>query len=209
MIGVFLLCVAFAFGMPWWRVLVLAAVLVAPLVVAVVIAVVTWRSRGSDDNRSALFCEGVASELRAGASLRQALSAAALSVGCAPPMVDSPLSAVAGALSGQFADIADELELTIVAAARSGSAAAAIFDELGSLALAQSEIRREVRIATAPARATALVFMGVPAIFVVTRLSSGQTRALLESTQQRMVTLLGLGLFLLGLTVSCLVAWRA
>ncbi|MGB8360571.1 MAG: hypothetical protein WCE80_04160, partial [Acidimicrobiia bacterium] len=77
MIGVLLLGAAVAAGVPLWRVLLLAAVIAMPLAVAMVVVIVVWRSRGDDDRRSTLFCEGVASELRAGASLRQALSLAA------------------------------------------------------------------------------------------------------------------------------------
>lgn len=209
MIGVVLLCAAVVAGMPWWRVLLLAAVLTAPLVVAVVLAVVAWRSKGSEDDRPVLFCEGVASELRAGATLRQALSTAAVSVGCAPPAIDSPMREASADLAAQFAGIGEELRLTIDAAARSGSASAAVFGELGSLALARAEISHEVRIATAPGRATAMVLIGAPLVFVLNRLASGEARALLASPQQRFVTLLGLGIFLAGLAVAFLVARRA
>jgi Flp pilus assembly protein TadB len=204
-----LLCVAVVAGVSWWRVLLLAAVLTAPLLVAVAMTIVVWRSRGSEDDRTILFCEGVASELRAGATLRDALSTAVVSLGGAPPALDSSLDEFSAELAARFDGIGEELRSTIPAAARSGSAAAAIFGELGSLALAQSEIRHEVRIATAPGRASAMVFIGAPLTFVVSRLVSGEAQALLASPQQRLVTLLGLGIFLVGLTVVALVVWRA
>lgn len=209
MIGALLLGVAIVAGLPWWRVVLLAAVLTTPLIAAVLIAIGAWRSRRREDDRSALFCEGVASELRAGATLRRALSTSALSVGCDPPRIDTPLGESAAELAAQFEDVAEELRLTIVTATRSESGAAAIFEELGSLAVAQSEIRREVRVATAPGRATALLFIGAPVVFVLTRLSSGEAQALLASPQQRVVALLGLGLFLAGLALATFVVWRA
>jgi hypothetical protein len=208
-IGVALLCVAVVAGLSWWRVLLLAAVLTAPFVVAAVVAVAAWRSKGSDDNRSALFCEGVASELRAGATLRHAVSTAAISLGCPPLSVDSPLSESSADLASQFEDVGQELRLIIDAAAKSGSASAAIFEELGSLALAQSEIAHEVRIATAASRATAMVFIGAPLFFALSRLASGEVGVLLASPPQRLVTLLGLGVFLTGLAIAALIAWRA
>jgi hypothetical protein len=208
-IGLVLLCVAILAGVPWWRVLLLAAVLTVPFLVAVAVVVVVWRSRGSEDNPSVLFCEGVASELRAGATLRHALSTAAVSLGCVPPAADSSLHESSAEIAAQFGGIGEELRLIIDAAARSGSATAAIFEELGSLALAQSEIRHEVRIATAPGRATAMLFIGAPLVFVLSRLASGEARALLSSPQQRVVTLLGLGIFVAGLAMASLVVWRA
>jgi len=208
-IGVLLLGAAVAVGVPMWRVLLLAAVIAMPLVVAMVVVIVVWRSRGSDDRRSTLFCEGVTSELRAGASLRQALSLAAVATGCPAPPTDSTLGAAAGELAGHYEAIRGELALTIDAAARSGGAAADIFEELGSLALARSEIRHEVRVATAPGRAAASVLVGAPVVFVLNRLASGEVRSLLASSQQRIVALFGLGLFLMGLLIACFVAWRA
>lgn len=209
MIGAVLLGTAIIAGLAWWRVLLLAAVLTTPIVTAAALVVVAWRSKGSESNRPALFCEGVASELRAGATLRHALSTAAVSLDCAPPTAHVPLHESSADLAAQFDGISEELRRIVDATARSGSASAAIFDELGALAVAQSEIKREVRIATAPGLATAMVFVGAPSIFVLSRLSSGQARVLLVSPQQRLVTLLGLGLFLAGLAAAWFVVWRA
>lgn len=209
MIGFVMVAAALAAGLAPWRVVMLAAVLLVPLPALAAVVVLAWKARHTEDNRAALFCEGVASELRAGANLRLALATTAVSLGGPVPADDIPLSDVATEMAARFAGIEEELRLTIVTAARSGSAAAAIFDELGALALAQSEIAHEVRMATAPGRATALVFIGAPLTFVLSRLSSGQAKALIASPQQRVVTLLGLGLFVVGLTIASVVAWRA
>jgi len=116
---------------------------------------------------------------------------------------------VAAQVADAFPSIARELELTIVAAARAGSDAAGLFDEIGSLAIAQSEIRREIQVATAPGKATALVLLGAPLVYLVGQTASGRLGSHLASSQQRLVAMVGLGLFLLGLSVACLVLWRA
>jgi hypothetical protein len=102
---------------------------------------------------------------------------------------------VAAIVSEWFPVIGEELRLTVLTAARAGSGSAALFDEMGSLALAKSEIRREVRVATAPGRVTALVLLGAPLTYLF--------------SQQRTVALAGMGLFLTGLGAAGLVMWRA
>lgn len=204
-----LLAVAIAAGVPWWRVILLATVVAAPLVAFGLVAVLSWRTRSALDAAPALFCEAVAAELRAGASLRHALSAAATSVGAEPPHPDASLDEAAARLGRAFEGIGEELRLTITAVARSGSGAADVFDELGALALAQSEVEREVKVATAPGRATALVLMGAPLLFVANRLMSGDLATLLASPQQRVVALVGLGLFVTGLSVAWAVVFGA
>lgn len=204
--------VAFAVGVEPRRLLLLVATVHLPLVLAVLIGLHWYRSRPDDTARPSLFCLGVASELRAGASLRDALTTAATSVGIrATPgsTSGSPTAEVAARLAEEFPAIGPELQLTVMAAARSGADSAALFDEIGSLAIAQSEIRREVSIATAPGRATALVLVGAPIAYLVQRLGSGGLAPLLESPEQRIVSVLGLGLFLLGVLATGAVMWRS
>lgn len=209
MIGMVMLATATAAGLAWWRVLLLALVLVAPQLTCALMVLVVWRARPGDDVSAALFCEGVASELRAGATLRHALTAAAIGLGISPPDPHVSIEDVAAEVASSFDEVAEELRLTIVTAARAGSGAAGIFDELGSFALAQAEIEHELRVATAPGKATALILVGAPLLFVIGRITSGQASALLSSFQQRVVTLLGLGVFLFGLALASAVVWRA
>jgi len=122
----------------------------------------------------------------------------------APPIIE--VAADVGAL---FPAIGEELRLTVISAARSGSRAADLFDEIGSLAIAQSEIRREVRIATAPGRATAMLLVGAPMAYLLTRVGSGGLDSLLESSQQRAAVLAGLALFGFGAVWAVVVAWKA
>jgi hypothetical protein len=207
------MAVAFALGVDLRRLALLAGAVYVPMAVGALIAVHWLRSRPEHTGSPALFCEGVASELRAGATLRDALATVATSAGSPSTSVglsSSPsMAEVAAQVSKDFPPIAEELRLTIIAASRSGSDAAALFDEIGTLAIAQTEVRQEVRMATAPGRATALVLLGAPLVYVVGQLGSGGFGRLLESSEQRVVALMGLGLFVLGLASACLILWRA
>lgn len=209
MIAAVWIAAALALGVDPRRLAVLALAVYLPFVVAGALAVVVWRGRPRSDVRSALFCEGVAAELRAGASLLDAMRSSARSVGIAGDAVGESAHSVARVVSEKFSDIGNEVLLTVRNAARSGSDTAAIFDEIGSLALAQAEISREVRTATAPGRATALILTAAPLVYLISQLGSGGLGRLVASSQQRTVTLIGLGLFLAGLGTACLVVWRA
>lgn len=212
MIVVLGLAVAHALGVGLRRLALLAAAVYLPWAVALLVAWIVWRARPGDDNRPSLFCEGVSAELRAGGSLRDALATASTSVGAELPglrLGSQPIIEVAADVAALFPAIGEELRLTVINAARSGSRAADLFDEIGSLAIAQSEIKREVRIATAPGRATAMLLVGAPAAYLVSRVSSGGLDRLLESSQQRAAVLAGLAMFGLGAGWAVVVAWKA
>ena len=213
MIVVVGIVVAHAIGVDVRRVALLAAAVYLPWAVAVMVAMVAWRARPDDDHGPSLFCEGVSAELRAGATLRDALATASGSIGSIEPSelrTDiAPISEVAAATGALFPTIGEELRLTVLNAARSGSQAADLFDEIGSLAISQSEVKREVRIATAPGRATAMLLVGAPVAYLLTRAGSGGLDRLLESGQQRAAVLVGLALFGLGAAAAIVVVWRA
>lgn len=207
------LAVAFALGVDLRRLTLLAGAIYLPLVVAGLIALYWFRARPDNSNSPALFCEAVASELRAGANLRDALTTAATSVGGDANSVDlppgSPTTEVASRVAAAFPTIEEELRLVVIAASRSGSDAAALFDEIASLSIAQAEVSREVRVATAPGRATALVLIGAPVFYLASQASSGGLSSLLASPEQRVAAVIGLGLFVAGLAWASLVLWRA
>jgi hypothetical protein len=207
------LAAAYAAGVDLRRIGLLAATAYFPWAVAVAVVWVAWKMRPDEDQRPSMFCEGVAAELRAGATLRIALASASASVGCADSVAArfraGPISEVAATADELFPGIGDELALTIVNAWRSGSQAADLFEEIASLAIAQSEIRREVRIATAPGRATAMLLVAAPAAYLLSRASSGDIEQMVESGQQRVAVLAGLALFLLGAAAATVVVWRA
>lgn len=206
------LSVALGLGMEPRRLMVLTLALLAPLAGLAALGLLLWRSRARRDNRAALFCEGVASELRSGAPLRQALAAAAASVGDAvhtPALTRTSLSEVAEHVAHEFPDIGPELELTIKSAATAGASTADLFDEIGSLAIAREEIANEVRIASAPARATALLFIAAPLTYVLIQAQTGGLGRLLAVPGQRIPTIIGLALFLGGLLAVSLVLRRS
>ena len=208
------LAAAFALGVDLRRLLLLAGALYLPLACACAIALLAWKARPDTPHVSTVFCEGVAAELRAGSTLRDSLLTAATAVGRDVSGLTSashaaPIGEVASEIAIGFPDIEQEVRLTVLNAARAGSDAADLFDEIGSLAMSKNEIRHEVRVATAPARATALFLVGTPVVYMANRLTSGGLDSLVASTPQRVVTILGLGLFLIGAMATSLLVWRA
>lgn len=202
---------ALVVGVDIRRVGFLAVALYLPVVVVGLVAIAMWKTRGDTEARSALFCEGVASELRAGSPLLNALTAARASVGSQHRATEhgSSIADVAEALGEEFKDVGIELEMTIKTAARSGSQAADLFDEIGSVAIARSEISHEVRVASSPARATAVVFVAVPVIYLVIQAQSGTLTHLLAAPEQRIAGVAGLLLFVVGIVSAALLMWRA
>lgn len=195
------------------RVGVLAAALYLPIITLALVALVAWISRRTTDSRPALFCEGVAAELRSGSPMRDAVAAAATSTGAsvlaALPRSGASLAAVAHAARVEFEDVGEELELTIETVARSGARAADLFEEIGSMAIAKTEMVNEVRIASAPAKATAVVFLTAPLIFLFAQGRSGALSALLATPEQRAVSAVGMFLFVAGLMSVGALMWRA
>jgi Flp pilus assembly protein TadB len=211
MIELLALAVALAAGIDVRRVGLLAITLYLPVVVVGMAAISMWRARRDAEDRSALFCEAVASELRAGSPLREALSAAGASVRGSYRAADpgSSIDEIARALGDEFEDVGVELEMTIKTAARAGSRAADLFDEIGSVAIARSEISHEVRVGSSPARATAIVFVSVPVIYLVIQARSGTMTGLLAAPEQRIAGVAGLLLFMAGIVSAALLMWRA
>lgn len=202
---------AWALGADPRRLLVLVVALLWPIAIVGLVALAMWSSRRDRTPRSALFCEAVSADLRAGSPLAEALISALISVGgWTPPTSDYvPLTGLADLVAVEFADVGLELETTIAAAARSGGASADLFREIGALAIARSEVDYEVRISTAPARATAFVFLAAPTAYLIARLNSGSLSDLVASPAQRVTGLAGLGLFALGLSIAAVVLWRS
>lgn len=213
MIELTLLGLAYLAGVDLWRLTLLGGAVVAPLVTLPLIVIVVIKGRQAQDDRAPLFCDAVASELRSGSSLAGALTSAAISVELwdgepTPAAVISP-RVVAEAAGREFAGIAAELKATIDAASRAGGRAADLFEELGALAIAQSEIAREVRISSAPARATAWFFLFAPTAFITVQARSGGLDALVQAPEQRVAVVAGVSLFLLGLGAVAALLWRA
>ena len=146
---------AVAVGLEFRKMVLLAGVVLAPLAILGGLAVLYWRQRSVTESRAVMFCEGVASELRSGSPLGHALAAAAVPV--EEPVLDAltpatPQAEAAHLVGEAFPEVGPELESTITAAFKSGSKSADLFDEIGSLAIAQAEVSREVRVARSEER---------------------------------------------------------
>ncbi len=209
---VVLLSIGFALGADPRKLALLAVTVLVPQLILVAGVAAVWLSRRRSDPTAALFCEGVASELRAGATLRDAIAATGTFLAL-PKLADharnDSLSRAAAEARVVFPTIARELETTITRVADSGGAAADLFDEIAALALAQEEIRREVLVASAPARAATGLFVVLPAGYLLYRWTSGGLADLAGSSVQVTMTVIGLGLFLVGLAVAVLLVWKS
>ena len=203
---------AYLAGVGLVRLLLLGTVLFAPFALVPMVLVLLMYSRRSLDDRAPLFCDGVASELRSGATLRSALLTSARSLDIAIRSTDpddlAPVDAVAAAVVSELPALSPELESVVQASARSGGAVADLFDELSAITIAQNEIAREVRIASAPARATAWFFVLAPTAFIVVRVASGSFDGLLAVSGQRIAAVVGMALFGAGLVSVWLLMWR-
>ena len=208
-----LIAFALAVGIEWRRIAVLTMVVVAPLPMAGLVAIHWWRSRPGPSMRPARFCEAVSGELRAGASLRASLETAALSVEAIEVArccrIGAPMDQIARAASADFAEIGPELGALLARADGLGVSPAALFDEIGALALAQIEVAHEVSMAAAPARATGAVLLLGPVLAIGWAVTEGRLDRLLLQPAQRAAALLGLGLAGAGITLSVLILRRA
>lgn len=195
------------------RLILLALALFAPIALVPLVLVAVVHSRRSPDDRAPLFCDNVASELRSGATLRSALLTAAKSVDANLNSADAgdlaSIDALAAAVGHDLPAISPELESLVSASARSGGAVADLFDELAATTIAQNEIAREVRVASAPARATAWFFVLAPTSFIAIRAATGSFDGLLAVPGQRITAVVGMTLFFAGLAAVWLLMWRA
>lgn len=213
MIETLTLGAAYLLGVPGWRVALLALLVWAPLAAFPLMVLVLLRAKKAHDPRPSDFCQGVASELRSGATLQHAVRAAAVSVGVRLSESSSGHEQTPGemadALSVELGSIGRELRAILRAAPRSGARAADLFDEIGSYAIARAEMSHEVRIASAPARATAWFFLLAPVIYLWVEMRSGSLGGLLRAPQQRLPAVIGLTLFLVGLAAVVILMRRA
>lgn len=178
----------------------------------IVVPLVAWAHLKPASRRSnaVAFCEAMSSELRSGATLVDALRAAGKASGleALTESFDSATATEMGRIvAGEFEDVGREIAAAVEAVTRSGAPSAELFDEIGSLALAQSEITREVRIASAPARATVIIFVAAPFLYLGQRMSSGGLADLMATPAQRGVALVGMVLLAAGV-ISVLVLVR-
>ena len=207
-----LISAAMLAGVDFRALALLAAALLFPVWALAACLLHVVRNRTSTEGDGVLFCQAVARELRAGATLRDSLHAGALlvdRVDLAAAIADSGrLGDVSSRLSAAFPELSPELGLVVGAVSNTGTAAAPLFEELGDVALATVELSEEVRVATAPARASALVLIGLPLAFIAHQTSTGRIGDLLATPGQRLLALTGLALVVVGLVLSIIFVRR-
>lgn len=119
------------------------------------------------------------------------------------------MSEVARDARAEFVEIGPELGALLARVDGLGVSPAALFDEIGGLALAQVEVAHEVSVATAPARATGAVLLVLPLLAVGWALTRGDVATYLQQPAQRAAVLTGAGLVVAGLAASALILRRA
>jgi hypothetical protein len=202
-----------AAGVEWRRLALLALGLTAPIPFMGLVALAWWQARPGLSMRAVRFCEAVSAELRAGASLRQAVERSAVAVDAGEvarlAREGAPMAVVARAASAEFDDVGQELAALVARAGDIGVPPAALFDEIGGLALAQVEVTQEVSMASASARATGVVLVGAAVVGVGWALSSSGLEPLLRHPAQRASAIIGVLLVASGLALSILILRRA
>ncbi len=207
-----LVAAGLAAGVDWRRLGLLAFAIALPLPAALIVGFHSWRERPDASMRAPRFCDAISTELRAGASFRSALETAARSVEATELVglirLGAPMGDVARAASAEFAEIGQELGALLTRTDGMGVAPAALFDEMGNLALAQVEVAHEVAAATAPAKATGVVLLIAPIAAIAMTANRGFD-AYLAQPAQRAAALLGMGLTCAGLVTAAVILRRA
>jgi hypothetical protein len=202
-----------AAGVDWRKLTLLALGIAAPAPFLGLVALAWWRARPAQSLRAVRFSDAVSAELRAGASLRQAVEKSALSVDAGDVArlcrEGAPMPVIANAASTDFEEVGPELGALLARSGDIGVSPAALFDEIGGLALAQVEVAHEVSMASASARATAAVLVGAAVVGVGWALSRGALEPYLRQPAQRTAVVLGAALVASGLAVSILIVRRA
>ena len=207
------LCLAalIAVGGAWPLVLAAAMSLFLPWFAAAMLAMLLVKQRLRQDrtSRDVRFSRGVADELRAGASLRDAVAAAAEDIGevrlARSCRIGRSYQEVAALLQHALPEIGEQGATAVHVAGLSGGRAAETFEALALVAADDQELEGEVRAATAQVRASAAVIAAVPVLLVVGLISVGRL-SIVTSGGSIATTLLMFGGGLIS--VGWLVIWR-
>ena len=180
MIEAVLLGGAMVAGAPWALVGLLSVGMLSPWVGGVAVLALGLLggeppTRWSVDVR---FCRSVADELRAGASLRNALAVAAHEIGhdalAGACRVGRPFGEVADMVSQRLPGVGPVAAGAIRIAGESGGMVADSFEAIALLASDEQELRNERKAATAQVRASALVISAVPVALLAGLMVSGR-----------------------------------
>ncbi len=176
-------------------------------------AMVGKRRRMTDE---AVFLQATALELRAGASLRSALDAAADRAPHLPleaikrrAAAGVPIDELAGGLQTALPRYGRVAAAALTAAAVTGGRVAGVFDSLAQIAAEDRELDRERRAATATARLSAWVVGGLPFAFLLFGAATGRFGSLVSSTLGVAIVAVGAGLIALGGLVVSVMLRRA
>lgn len=205
-----LVSLALVMGVDWRAIAILSFSLLAPVWAALGVGVLVIRSRQQKTTSDAVFCHTVARELRSGASLRWALASASRVAGGPEPTARALETGerwrlILPELVRSYPDIGPELAVVIESTSASGAYSSELFEELGDIAIGQLETGEEIRIATASARASAMVLVGLPISFLLYQLQAGNLMSLLGRPGSGLLALIGLVLTLTGIAVSLLI----
>ena len=155
------------------------------------------------EESEAAYLSAIAGDLRAGSSLRFALSAAArqgdgLHLGRAARLAEAgqPLGGVADELEVALPRLGGLAASAVRTAGITGGKVADVFDGLALLATDELDLIRERRAATAQARFSAWIVAGIPLVYLVVAGVTGRL-AVLSASGPIGLVLLSLGLLLL------------
>lgn len=185
---VVLIGLSVAAGMPWPHLVAVTAFVVQPAwaaTAAIGAGLLDSRAARSAPDDETVMLAGIASELRSGRSLRQALA------GPVERSVDHPLSAV-GRLARAgvpIDDLADALRMafpqagslvgpSVAMLATTGGPAAAVFERLAASRAIEAAVERDLRAAKAPGRVSASVLFALVMVACLWLVGSGRVAEL-------------------------------
>ncbi|MDE0122535.1 MAG: type II secretion system F family protein [bacterium] len=210
-------------GMDWRLVTLLALAILQPWLVIALVGVLVLvearrvRRQGSGCSEEAQVLLGVAGELRAGLGVRSAMAAAGqrssrLDFHPVRRLVASgaPLDRISEAVTEAMPVHGSLASAALRVADRTGGRVAEVFDSAAALALEEDELRQERRAATAQARTSAVVVVGIPVLVVIYRILSGSlSRSLSANPLSALLTVAGITLLALGVAVMLVLIKRA
>lgn len=201
-----------------WRLLALAAGAIwAPTPSAIALAAAAVAGRRAEARAGAgsdvRFAEAVIGELRAGASLRAALRVACTERPEAAPIVrrlevGQPLDQAVEGLSSLLPSIGHLVETAVVVGG-GGGRMLPVFEELMVHAAAHDAAEAEIRTAVAPVRASMVVLVGAPLLYLVWSLATGRLARLLALSGGLWLAAVGTGLFGVGVVAMLALSRRS
>ncbi len=210
MIAALTAAAAVAAGVPWVTIAAVVAAWTHPLPALVLVTAASLADARRQSETPGLWL-AVASELRAGASLRSAIALAAVQHGCPGAArlaaAGADIERVGQELSSFLGIDAAGFRAVVAVSALTGAPSAVAFEQLEATESARASLRREKRVAMAPAMAQAVVVGGIPAVAAVgSALSSGHGSA---GGLGRMIAAAGLGLVVTGVGAMAWLTRRA